>query len=118
MAIKAYRGCVTLYGIPIPPEEIEIEFSGEHYLPKRKVREVFGWDEDTVCDLAKNSPLYGKFVRLSGETAIYHDQSFLFFWERKSVIKFYLSQVNLKKFDDLSWLEKKILAVKKLEIIK
>ena len=113
MAIKAYREYVTLYGIPIPPEEIEIEFSGEHYLPKRKVREVFGWDEDTVYDSAENSllsELYGHFVRLSGEIAIYHDQSFL--WKRKSVIKFYLSQVNLKKFDDLSWLEKRILATK------
>ena len=101
-------GCVTLKDIPVSPERITLEFSGEHYLPKEKVREVFGWDENDVCNLAEGSPEYGHFVRLTGENAIYHDRSFL--WRKKSVMVFDLNQVNLKKFKDLGWLEKKILA--------
>ena len=102
MAIRSYH--LQLGKI----EREGFEFSGKHYLPKEKVREVFGWGEDTVCDLAKNSHTFGYFVTLANQEAFYHDQCFL--WIKKSIIEFPPSHVNLERFQNLSWLEKKILA--------
>ena len=88
---------------------IKIEFSREHYLPKSKVREVFGWnDESQVCDIFEKYSRQGLFVSIADQQAYYVDLG-----NKKSVISLLSCDVNQQRFKDLSWLEEKILATKK-----
>lgn len=88
---------------------IKIKFSGEHYLPKKYVRLVFGWKGDQVCDSLECSSTEGIFTSLAFQQSYYFDEG-----NKISVIYFLSCDVDKERFEDLSWLEKKILAAKKL----